>query len=97
MQTAIRRSKGTVDDEFQLGVCSLPLITCFVVMLVIYLSTFLGKAQCLSQGRIILRTYAAAKQHFNDCSPFYSPHFVSESKWYAVQSLFIVLAISLKG
>ena len=32
----------------------------------IHLSTFLGKAQYLSQGRIILRTCVTVKQHFND-------------------------------
>lgn len=43
VQTAIWRRKGTVNEQFELGVCWLPLVICFAVKLVIYLSYFLGK------------------------------------------------------
>lgn len=61
-----RRLSGEVKvgDQFKVGMCWLPPVTCFVVTSLVYLSSSLGEAQ--SQGRTSLRTCVAAKQHCNN-------------------------------
>lgn len=60
-----RRLSGEVKvgDQFKVGMCWLPPVTCFAVTSLVCLSSSLGKVQ--SRGRISLRTCVAVKQHFN--------------------------------